>query len=155
MSASLYTATALSEVQAAWKPGIRSDGLTPPEQNSAIQKICRQLVEEFGFLPKVTGHHRGDLLSELQTRLGERYQVGDEVGAGRLSIVYKATQKNPNREVAVKLFVASEFDDGRRGRFGRLSRKVRNCAALPSSGSSNTRWSFPSSSSPSSSRVKR
>jgi len=33
------------------------------------------------------------------------------VGAGRLSIVYKATQKNPTRDVAVKLFVASEFDE--------------------------------------------
>ena len=111
VSASLYTATALSEVQAAWEPRSPLDGLTLPEQNSAIQRICTQLVEDFGFLPKVTGHHRGNLLSELQTRLGERYQVGEEVGAGRLSIVYKATQKNPTRDVAVKLFVASEFDE--------------------------------------------
>ena len=111
VSASLYTATALSEVQAAWDTKDPLDGLTPPEQNSAIQKICRQLVEDFGFLPKVTGRHRGNLSSELQTRLGERYQVGEEVGAGRLSIVYKATQKNPTRDVAVKLFVASEFDE--------------------------------------------
>ena len=111
VSASLYTATALSEVQAAWDPKNPLDGLTPPEQNSAIQKICTQLVEDFGFLPKVTGRHRGNLSSELQTRLGERYQVGEEVGAGRLSIVYKATQKNPARDVAVKLFVASEFDE--------------------------------------------
>ena len=111
VSASLYTATALSEVQAAWEPKHPLDGLTPPEPNSAIQKICRQLVEDFGFLPKVTRHHRRNLSSELQTRLSQRYQVGDEVGAGRLSIVYKATQKNPNRDVAVKLFVASEFDE--------------------------------------------
>ncbi len=111
VSASLYTSTALGEVQAAWEPGKPLDGLTPPEQNSAIQKICTQLVEDFGFLPKVTSNHRRNLLSELQARLGERYEVGEEVGAGRLSIVYKATQKNPTRDVAVKLFVASEFDE--------------------------------------------
>ena len=111
VSPSLYTATALSEVQAAWEPTKPLEGLTAAEQNAAIQKICRQLVEDFGFLPKVTGHHRRNLLSELQTRLGERYEIGDEVGAGRLSIVYKATQKNPTRDVAVKLFVASEFDE--------------------------------------------
>jgi serine/threonine protein kinase len=110
VSASLYTATALSEVQAAWDPKNPLDSLTPAERNSAIQKICRQLVEDVGFLPKVTGRRRGNLSSELQTRLGERYQVGEEEGAGRYSIVYKATQTNPARDVAVKLFVASEFD---------------------------------------------
>ena len=108
---SFYTETPLSEVQAAWDTERPLDGLAPSEKGSAIQKICRQLVEEFGFLPKVTGRHRDKLSSELQTRLGERYQVGEEVGAGRLSIVYKATQKNPARDVAVKLFVGSEFDD--------------------------------------------
>ena len=100
-----------SEVQAAWEPGTPLDGLTPPEQNSAIQKICTQLVEDFGFLPKVTGLIAAISRGELQTRLGERYQIGEEVGAGRLSIVYKASQKNPTRDVAVKLFVASEFDE--------------------------------------------
>jgi serine/threonine protein kinase len=111
VSASLYTVTALSEVQAAWAPTRPLDGLTLAEQNSAIQKICTQLVEDFGFLPKVTGGHRRNLSSELQRRLGDRYEVGEEVGAGRLSIVYKAAQKDPTRDVAVKLFVASEFDE--------------------------------------------
>jgi serine/threonine protein kinase len=111
VSDSLYKLTALNEIQAAWDPETPLEGLTPAEQNSAIRTICTQLVEDFGFLPKVTGHHRRNLAGELQTRLGERYQVGDEVGAGRLSIVYKATQKNPNRDVAIKLFVASEFDE--------------------------------------------
>ena len=108
---SLYTSTALNDVQAAWEPKTPLEGLTSPEQNSAIQKICRQLVEDFGFLPKATVPHREKLLRKLQTRLGEKYQIGEEVGAGRLSIVYKATQKNPTRDVAVKLFVASEFDE--------------------------------------------
>jgi serine/threonine protein kinase len=111
VSPSLYTATALKDVQAAWKPSSPLDGLSPAEQNAAIQQICTQLVENFGFLAKVTGHHRRNLASELQTRLGDRYQVGEEVGAGRLSIVYKATQSDPRREVALKLFVASEFDE--------------------------------------------
>jgi serine/threonine protein kinase len=111
VSDTLYTETALRDVQASWEPNNPLDRLTDPERNSAVQRICRQLVEEFGFLPKVTGNHRRDLLGDLQTRLGDRYEVGDEVGAGRLSIVYKAAQKNPNREVAVKLFVASEFDE--------------------------------------------
>jgi serine/threonine protein kinase len=112
VSASLYNATPLKDVQAAWDANNPLDGLTAPGQpNSAIQKICSQLVDDFGFLPKVTGLHRRSLASELQKRLGERYQVGEEVGAGRLSIVYKATQKNPTRDVAVKLFVASEFDE--------------------------------------------
>ena len=97
VSDTLYTETALRDVQASWEPNNPLDRLTDPERNSAVQRICRQLVEEFGFLPKVTGNHRRDLLGDLQTRLGDRYEVGDEVGAGRLSIVYKAAQKNPNR----------------------------------------------------------
>jgi hemoglobin-like flavoprotein len=108
---SLYALTALEKVQAAWEPENPLDGLTDPEKNSAIEKICRQLVEDYGFLPKVTIPRRRNLVSNLQARLGERYQVGEEVGAGRLSIVYRAAQKNPTRDVAVKLFVASEFDD--------------------------------------------
>lgn len=117
VSPSLYTATPLNDVQAAWEPRTPLEGLTPPEQNAAIQKICTQLVEAFGFLPKVTSRHRRTLSSDLQARLGTRYQVGEEVGAGRLSICYKATQRDPTRDVAVKLFVASEFDEWATRRF--------------------------------------
>jgi serine/threonine protein kinase len=59
----------------------------------------------------VTPTQRKDVTRRIQERLGDRYDIGDEVGAGRFSLVFKAQQKKPSRTVAVKVFVASEFDD--------------------------------------------
>jgi serine/threonine protein kinase len=111
VSASLYAETPLHEVQAAWDPAAPLDQLSAAEQSAAVYKICTEIVENSGFLPKVTGRRRKNLPQELQARLGDRYEVGAELGAGRFSIVYQAHQRNPKRTVAVKLFVASEFDD--------------------------------------------
>jgi serine/threonine protein kinase len=117
VSKSLFTETPLAKVQAAWDPETPLDQLSPTDRNTAVHKICTSIVEQFGFLPKVTGRRRASLPVELQRRLGDRYVVGDEIGAGRFSIVYRAQQKNPSRTVAVKLFVASEFDDWALDRF--------------------------------------
>ena len=111
ISSSLYRQTPLNDIQAAWNPEVPLDTLSKPEQNAAIQKICTQLVEDCGFQPNVSASRRKRLSSELQTRLGDRYEVEKEVAAGRFSILFRAKQKNPARTVAVKLFVASEFDE--------------------------------------------
>jgi serine/threonine protein kinase len=108
---SLYTETPLRDVQAAWTPSRPLEGLPKADRDAAVQQICTQMVEDFGFLPKVSEGRRRRLSSELQGRLGGRYDIEDEVGAGRFSILFKAQQKNPVRTVAIKLFVASEFDE--------------------------------------------
>jgi len=111
VSASLYRETPLKEVQAAWDPERPLEGLPKALRNAAVQKICSDLVEDFGFLPKVSESRRQRLSGELQGRLGSDYEIEDEVAAGRFSILFRARQKNPERTVGVKLFVASEFDE--------------------------------------------
>lgn len=114
VSSSLYTETPLREIQASWTPERPLDQLADAQRGAAIQKICQQIVEDFGFLPKVSGGRRQRLPELVQSRLGDEYEIGEEVGGGKLSIVYRAQQKNPSRIVGVKVFVASEFDDGAR-----------------------------------------
>ena len=110
ISAALFKQTPLSTIQAACDPDCPLDQLPVTEQGSAVQRICHQIVEDYGFLPKVTGGHRKNLPDVLQARLGDKYDIGEEVGSGSFSIVYRAQQKNPSRTVGVKLLVASEFD---------------------------------------------
>jgi len=117
ISPGLYTETPLKDVQAAWDPKRPLEGLSKANRNAAIQKICTQIVEDFGFLPKVSAGRRQRLSDELQGRLGGRYDIEDEVAAGRFSILFKARQKNPSRTVGIKLFVASEFDEWATGAF--------------------------------------
>ena len=117
VSPSLYTETPLGEIQASWDPARPLDQLSVVEQHAAVQKICLQIVEDFGFLPKVMGGRRESLPHDVQSRLGGKYEVGEEIGTGKFSIVYQARQKNPSRTVGLKLFVASEFDDWARMTF--------------------------------------
>src|SRR6185295_3165478 len=124
VSPTLYTETPLRDIQAAWDPKRPLDQLTLPERHAAIQQICLQIVEEFGFLPKVTGGRRESLPQDVQVRLGDKYEIGEEVGTGKFSIVYKAQQKNPTRTVGVKVLVASEFDDWARLRFKQASSRA-------------------------------
>ena len=46
----------------------------------------------------------------MQAKLGDRYQIEDEVGTGKSSVLYRARRMNPERIVGVKVFVASELD---------------------------------------------
>jgi len=111
VSPTLFTQTPLADMQAAWDPRQPLDALSEAERRAAVQKICLQIVEESGFLPKVAGGRRQTLPEVVQSRLGDKYEIGTEVGTGRFSIVYRAQQKRPGRVVGVKVFVASEFDD--------------------------------------------
>ena len=75
ISPSLYTETPLKDVQAAWDPKRPLEGLSKAHRNAAIQKICTQIVEDFGFLPKVSEGRRQRLSGELQGRLGGRSRL--------------------------------------------------------------------------------
>jgi len=44
-----------------------------------------------------------DLLAELRVALADRYEIGDEVGAGGMSTVYRARDLRHDREVALKV----------------------------------------------------
>jgi hypothetical protein len=111
ISPSLISSTPLKDIQAVTGIDKPLESLSAADQNAAIQRICQQMVDQFGCLPKVTPTQRKDVTRRIQERLGDRYDIGDEVGAGRFSLVFKAQQKKPSRTVAVKVFVASEFDD--------------------------------------------
>ncbi len=117
ISASLYDVSPLNDIQACCDPAHPLDGLPPAEMKSAIKKICLEIVEEFGTSPKLTGGRRETLLSQVRAKLGDRYQIEDEVGTGKFSIFYRARRKNPERLVGVKVFVASELDEWARSAF--------------------------------------
>ena len=117
LSSTLYESSPLEELKAAWDPRTPLDLLDTPRRGAAIRKICTQLIEDYGFLPKVTQGHRSELSQVVQSRLAHRFEIGEEVGAGRFCIVYRARQVNPDREVAVKLFAASEFNEWARRTF--------------------------------------
>ena len=66
---SLYTETPLRDVQAAWTPSRPLEGLSKADRDAAVQQICTQMVEDFGFLPKVSEGRRRRLSSELGATL--------------------------------------------------------------------------------------
>lgn len=117
VSASLYECTELAQIQACCAPERPLDKLAEAEQKAAIQKICLEIVEEFGSASKVSEGKREDLRAKAQARLGERYTIMEEVGSGKFSVVYRAEQTQPKRTVGVKAFVASELDDWARRAF--------------------------------------
>jgi len=117
ISASLYDVSPLNDIQACWDPSRPLDGLPIAERKTAIKKICLEIVEEFGTSPKLTGGRRESLRSQVQAKLGDRYQLEDEVATGKFAIFYRARRRNPERIVGVKVFVASELDDWARQAF--------------------------------------
>lgn len=108
---SLWEQSPLSAIKATWDPKVSLDEMPVPAQEKAVHQLCLQIVEDFGFLPKVTDGRRQTLPAQLQSRLGDEYELVEEVGTGKSSIFYRARQRNPTRTVGVKLFVAPEFDD--------------------------------------------
>jgi serine/threonine protein kinase len=117
ISASLYRYTDLNGIQACWDPERPLDKLPDAERKAAIQKICVEIVEEFGTAPKVSLGRREELRDSVQRRLGQKYTITEEVGTGKFSIVYRAERKRPSRAVGVKVFVASDLDDWARRLF--------------------------------------
>ncbi|HJS75603.1 MAG TPA: protein kinase, partial [Vicinamibacteria bacterium] len=117
VSASLYRYTDLNGIQACWDPEKPLDKLTEAERKAAIQKICVEIIEEFGAAPKVSGSRKEGLRDRVQERLGDKYTITGEIGTGKFSIVYRAERKHPTRAVGVKVFVASELDDWARRLF--------------------------------------
>jgi serine/threonine protein kinase len=117
ISASLYDVSPLNDIQACWDPARPLDGLPIADRKTAIKKICLEIVEEFGSSPKLTGGRRESLRSQVQAKLGDRYQIEEEVATGKFAIFYRARRRNPERIVGVKVFVASELDDWARRAF--------------------------------------
>jgi serine/threonine protein kinase len=117
VSASLYQITELASIQACCPPDRPLDELSEPEQKAAIQKICLQIVEEFGSVPKVSESRREVLREGVQARLGDRYTITEEIGTGKFSVVYRAEREHPKRTVGIKTFVASELDEWARRAF--------------------------------------
>jgi len=118
VSAALYQCTELNDIQACWDPSQPLDKLPEADRKAAIQKICLEIVEDFGREPpKVSGSRRESLRALVQARLGDKYVITDEIASGKFSVVYQAQRQRPKRVVAVKTFVASELDEWARRAF--------------------------------------
>lgn len=116
ISACLYNLTPLGGLQACWNPAMPLDKLTASERKAAVQKICIELVEGLGATSKVSAGRKVSIRDQVQARLGQKYQVVDELATGKFSVVYRAEGVEPRRTVVVKTLVASELDDwARRG----------------------------------------
>jgi len=116
ISASLFAYSPLGRIQSAWDPKRPLASMSEAEWNGAIQQICAQIVEDFGTV-KVGKGRRESLPSQIQSRLGDKYEIGEEIGGGQFSICYRAKSKGSSRTVGVKVFVASELDDWARQTF--------------------------------------
>jgi serine/threonine protein kinase len=120
VSSSLFGVTPLRDLQACCDPQKPLDTLSKAQRRVVIQRVCVQIVEEFGIEPSVSRERRDALRERVQKRLkrlGEKYILGDVVGSGKFSIVYRAEKTRPKRVVAVKVLVASELDDWARRLF--------------------------------------
>jgi len=118
VSAALYQFTELNDVQACWDPKQPLDKLAEADRKAAIQKICLEIVEDFGSAPpKVSQSRCEGLRAEVQARLGDKYAITSEIASGKFSVVYQAQREHPKRAVAVKTFVVSELDDWARRAF--------------------------------------
>jgi serine/threonine protein kinase len=118
VSAALYQFTELNDIQGCWDPSQPLDKLPEADRKAAIQKICLEIVEEFGREPpKVSENRRGSLRAQVQGRLGDKYLITDEIASGKFSVVYQAQRQHPKRVVAVKTFVVSELDEWARRAF--------------------------------------
>jgi serine/threonine protein kinase len=114
----LYQFTELNDLQASWDPKQPLDKLSEADRKAAIQKICLELVQDFGSTPSKVSQSRGESLrAAVQERLGNRYTITDEIASGKFSVVYQARREHPKRTVAVKAFVASELDEWARRAF--------------------------------------
>jgi serine/threonine protein kinase len=118
VSAALYQCTELNDIQACWDPKQPLDKLCDADRKAAIQKICLEIVEDFGSVrPKVSQSRRDSLSTQVQARLGDKYTITGEIGSGKFSVVYQAQRERPRRAVAVKTFVVSELDEWARRAF--------------------------------------
>ena len=118
ISDALHKYSDLANVQACCDPRKPLAHLSNAAKKAAIQKICDEIIEEFGVTkPNISLSRRGSLFNQVQERLGDKYEMMDEIGSGKFSIIYRAVQRQPKRTVVVKVLVASELDDWARGQF--------------------------------------
>jgi hemoglobin-like flavoprotein len=117
ISPSLYGVTPLRDLQACCDPEKPLDELPEAERRAMIKRICLDIVEELGAEPKVSVGRREAVRQRVQERLDGKYVLGEVVGSGKYSLVYRAQRTSSNQPVGVKVFVASELDEWARGLF--------------------------------------
>ena len=118
VSACLYECTELNDIQACCDPKQPLDKLPEADRKAAIQKICLEIIQDFGVKQaKGSPSRRETLFNQVQECLRGKYTLRDEIAAGKFSVVYRAEREHPKRVVAVKTLVASELDDCTRRAF--------------------------------------
>ena len=118
VSACLYECTELKDIQACCDPKRPLDKLPEADRKAAIQKICLEIIQDFGVKqPTVSPSRRETLFNQVQECLRGKYILKEEIAAGKFSVIYRAEREHPRRVVAVKTIVASELDDCTRRAF--------------------------------------
>jgi serine/threonine protein kinase len=118
VSACLYECTELKDIQACCDPKRPLDKLPEADRKAAIQKICLEIIQDFGVKqPTVSPSRRETLFTQVQECLRGKYILKEEIAAGKFSVIYRAEREHPRRVVAVKTIVASELDDCTRRAF--------------------------------------
>src|SRR2546426_9611570 len=88
-------------------------------QNDDASKFCRSCGLDLAATP-IQDHQELTELELVRSQLKDEYEILDELGRGGMAIVFKAREKHPEREVAIKVRpVSRAFDKEVVGRFPR------------------------------------
>jgi serine/threonine protein kinase len=117
VSASLWEHTDLKDFQACCNPERPLNKLPEAVKKEKVKEICDKIIEMYGTRPHVSEDRRENLLAQVQKQIGNKYQIADELAAGKFSLIYTARSSEPERTVAIKTFVASELDEWARRAF--------------------------------------
>ena len=89
-------------------------------------ELCRQILEreEMSVGPETDALYQRILRRETVPRRRERYELREELGRGRLGMVYRAWDTLLEREVAIKVLSRAGLEEGNLARFRREYRAM-------------------------------
>ncbi|MCB1743301.1 MAG: protein kinase [Gammaproteobacteria bacterium] len=109
LTPALHELSPLASLQASWDPNRPLIGLDEAGRAEAIRVICWDICSRLGQLSRVSSQERDSLREALTKVLPARITLGEPIGSGHHSIVYKA--RRGDETIAVKVLVDSPLHE--------------------------------------------